>query len=143
VTPLARVRETWEAVMKTLFVALGVLSLTMGIVGIFVPGIPTTEFVLAASYLFARSSPRLQHWLESNRWFGPTLRRFRETRGMPRKTKMLAIASMWIGLGVSIYALASIGVGAQIAAAMLGLMGTGTILFVVRTTAARQSLILS
>jgi len=143
VTPLARVREVREAVMKTLFVALGVLSLTMGIVGIFVPGIPTTEFVLAASYLFARSSPRLQHWLESNRWFGPTLRRFRETRGMPRKTKMLAIASMWIGLGASIYALASVGLGAQIAAAMLGLMGTGTILFVVRTTAARQSLILS
>ena len=143
VTPLARVREVREAVMKTLFVALGVLSLTMGIVGIFVPGIPTTEFVLAASYLFARSSPRLQHWLESNRWFGPTLRRFRETRGMPRKTKMLAIASMWIGLGASIYALASVGLGAQIAAAMLGLMGTGTILFAVRTTAARQSLILS
>jgi len=96
--------------MKTLFVALGVLSLTMGIVGIFVPGIPTTEFVLAASYLFARSSPRLQHWLESNRWFGPTLRRFRETRGMPRKTKMLAIASMWIGLGASMLAGGTLGV---------------------------------
>lgn len=129
--------------MKTLLVALGVLSLTMGIVGVFVPGVPTTEFVLAASFLFARSSPRLQHWLESNQWFGPTLRRFRETRGMPRKTKMLALTSMWIGIGVSIYTLASIGVGAQIAVATLGLMGTGTILFVVRTTAARQSLILS
>jgi uncharacterized membrane protein YbaN (DUF454 family) len=62
---------------------------------------------------------------------------------MPRKTKMLALASMWIGLSVTIYALASVGVGAQIAATMLGVIGTGTILFVVRTTAARQSLILS
>ena len=129
--------------MKILLVALGVLSLAMGIVGVFVPGVPTTEFVLAASFLFARSSPRLQHWLESNRLFGPTLMRFRETRGMPRKAKMLALTSMWIGIGVSIYALAGVGVGAQIAVAMLGLMGTGTILFVVRTTAARQSLILS
>jgi uncharacterized membrane protein YbaN (DUF454 family) len=131
------------AIGRVILASLGVVCIALGVVGVFVPGLPTTEFVLAASFLFARSSPRLQHWLESNRWFGPTLRRFRETRGMPRKTKMLALASMWIGLGVSIYALASVGVGAQIAAAMLGLMGTGTILFVVRTTAARQSLILS
>jgi uncharacterized membrane protein YbaN (DUF454 family) len=131
------------AIGRVILASLGVVCIAVGVVGVFVPGLPTTEFVLAASFLFARSSPRLQHWLESNRWFGPTLRRFRETRGMPRKTKMLALASMWIGLGVSIYALASVGVGAQIAAAMLGLMGTGTILFVVRTTAARQSLILS
>jgi hypothetical protein len=62
---------------------------------------------------------------------------------MPRKAKMLALTSMWIGIGASIYALAGVGVGAQIAVATLGLMGTGTILFVVRTTAARQSLILS
>jgi len=54
---------------------------------------------------------------------------------------------LWVsasfGISVSVYALASVGVGAQVAVAMLGLMGTGTILFVVRTTAARQSLILS
>ena len=62
---------------------------------------------------------------------------------MPRKAKMLALTSMWMGIGVSIYALAGVGVGAQIAVATLGLMGTGAILFVVRTTAARQSLILS
>ena len=128
---------------RVILASLGVLCIVLGVIGVFVPGVPTTEFVLAASYLFAHSSPRLQRWLESNRWFGPTLRRFRETRSMPRKTKMIALASMWIGLGVSIGALASVGIGAQIAVAMLGAVGTGTILFVVRTTAARQSLILS
>jgi uncharacterized protein len=131
------------AIGRAILASLGVVCIALGVIGIFVPGLPTTEFVLAASFLFARSSPRLQHWLESNRWFGPTLRRFRETRGMPRKTKMFALASMWIGVSVTIYALASVGVGAQIAAAILGVIGTGTILFVVRTTAARQSLILS
>jgi uncharacterized membrane protein YbaN (DUF454 family) len=131
------------AIGRVILASLGVVCIALGVVGVFVPGLPTTEFVLAASCLFARSSPRLQHWLESNRWFGPTLRRFRETRGMPRRTKMLALASMWFGISVSVYALASVGVGAQVAVAMLGLMGTGTILFVVRTTAARQSLILS
>jgi len=129
--------------MKTLYAALGVLSMAIGIVGIFVPGIPTTEFVIAASYLFARSSPRLEGWLARNRWLGPSLQRFKETRGMPRKAKLLALASMWTGLCVSIYALASVGVAAQMAAALLGVIGTGMILFVVRTTAARQSLILS
>ena len=131
------------AVGRLILGSLGVLCVALGIIGVFVPGLPTTEFLLAGSYLFARSSPRLEHWLESNRWFGPSLRRFRETRGMPLRTKMLAIVSMWVGLSVSIYLLASVGVGAQIAAAGFGMIGTGTILFRVRTTAGRQSLILS
>ena len=131
------------AIGRLILASLGVLCIALGVIGVFVPGLPTTEFVLAASYLFARSSPRLERWLESNRWFGPSLRRFRETRGMPRRAKMLALVSMWIGLSVSIYVLASVGVGAQIAAAMFGMIGTGTILFLVRTTAGRQSLILS
>jgi len=131
------------AIGRLILASLGVLCIALGVIGVFVPGLPTTEFVLAASYLFARSSPRLERWLESNRWFGPSLRRFRETRGMPRRTKMFALASMWIGLSVSIYLLASVGVGAQIAAGMFGMIGTGTILFLVRTTAGRQSLILS
>jgi uncharacterized membrane protein YbaN (DUF454 family) len=131
------------AIGRGILASLGVLCIALGVIGVFVPGLPTTEFVLAASFLFARSSPRLERWLESNRWFGPSLRRFRETGGMPRRTKMLALASMWIGLGVSIYALSSVGAAAQIGAALLGAIGTGTILFVVRTTAARQSLILS
>jgi len=62
---------------------------------------------------------------------------------MPRQAKLLALAWMWMGLGLSIYALSSVGAAAQIGAALLGVIGTGTILFVVRTTAARQSLILS
>jgi uncharacterized membrane protein YbaN (DUF454 family) len=131
------------AIGRVILASLGVLCIALGVIGVFVPGLPTTEFVLAASYLFARSSPRLERWLESNRWFGPSLRRFRETRGMPRRTKMFALASMWIGLSVSIYLLASVGVGAQIAAAGFGMIGTGTMLFLVRTTAGRQSLILS
>src|SRR5262245_44674908 len=132
-----------RVITRPILASLGVLCLALGVIGVFVPGLPTTEFVLAASYLFARSSPRLEHWLANNRWFGPSLRRFRRTRGMQRRTTMVALPSTWTGLSVSIYVLASVGVGAQIAVAMFGLIGTGTILFLVRTTAARQSLILS
>ena len=130
-------------VRRALFVALGVLCVVIGVAGVFLPGVPTTEFIIAASYLFARSSPRLEGWLEGNRWFGPVLRRFRETGGMARKTKALALAWTWSGLSVSLYVLAASGIGIQLFVLTMGLVGTVTILFVVRTTAARQPLILS
>lgn len=130
-------------VRRALFATLGVFAVALGIIGVFVPGLPTTEFIIAASYLFARSSPRLEAWLEGNRWFGPVLRQFRETRGMPFRTKALALAWMWSGVAISLYMLAAAGVGIQLSVLSMGLLGTVTILFVVRTTAARQPLILS
>lgn len=128
---------------RPLYAALGLLSVALAIAGVFVPGLPTTVFVIAASYLFSRSSPALAAWLERNRWLGPSLRRFRETRGMPARSKAAALASMWTGVGASLYALADVSVAAQAAALTLALVGTATILLCVRTTAARQSLILS
>lgn len=130
-------------VRRALFAALGLLSVALAIVGVFVPGLPTTVFVIAASYLFARSSPALESWLERHRWFGPSLRRFRETRGMPAKSKVCALISMWAGVSVSVRALADVGLAVQMPVLMLAVIGTATILFYVRTTAARQSLILS
>jgi uncharacterized membrane protein YbaN (DUF454 family) len=130
-------------VRRALFATLGVISVALGIIGVFLPGLPTTEFLLAASYLFARSSPALQGWLDRNRWLGPPLRRFRETRGMPWKSKALALAWMWTGLAISVPALASVGVAAQMAAFACGAAGSATILFLVRTTPPRQPLILS
>ena len=121
------------AARRALYGALGVLSVGLGIIGVFVPGMPTTVFVIAASYLFARSSPRLETWLEGHRWLGPSLRRFRETGGMPLKAKALAIGSMWVGLGVSIHALAAVGSLMQVVAFSLGIVGTTTILFFVQT----------
>lgn len=75
---------------RALFATLGVILVAIGIIGVFVPGLPTTEFILAASYLFARSSPRLHGLLESNPVFGPLLRRFRGMRWMPHWRKPLA-----------------------------------------------------
>jgi hypothetical protein len=131
------------SIRRVLYATLGVLSVALGIIGVFVPGMPTTVFVIAASYLFAHSSPTLERWLERNRWLGPSLRRFKETRGMPLKSKVLALISMWAGLAISLRALAAVGTVAQLLALLLGIVGTATIVFVVRTTATRQSLILS
>jgi uncharacterized membrane protein YbaN (DUF454 family) len=142
-------RSSWPftpgngGVQRALFVALGVLCVVIGVAGVFLPVVPTTELIIAASYLFARSSPRLEGWLDGNRWFGPVLRRFRETGGMARKTKALALAWMWSGISISLYVLAASGIGIQLFVLTTGLVGTVTILFVVRTTAERQPLILS
>ena len=62
---------------------------------------------------------------------------------MPRKVKALSLASMWTGIGISTYALAASGPAAQIAVVSSGVMGTVSIVFFVRTTGARQPLILS
>ena len=130
-------------VRRVVFAALGVLCVALGIVGILLPGLPATEFILAASYLFSRSSPALEGWLARHRWLGPLLRHFRETGGMPLKAKAFALVSMWTGLGISLHVLATLGSGVQIAMVTMGVVGTVTILFFVRTTAGRQPLILS
>ena len=92
---------------KVLYRGLGCVAVALGFIGAIVPGIPTTIFVLAASYCFARSSPRLEGWLLAHRWFGPPLRRFRETGGMTMPAKMAAIGAMWTATLISAVTLAA------------------------------------
>lgn len=74
--------------------ALAALSLTAGIIGIFVPGLPTTVFVLIAGWAAGRSSPRFHAWLEQHPRFGPTLRNWRENGTVSRRAKWSATAMM-------------------------------------------------
>jgi hypothetical protein len=104
-----------------------------GLVGVFVPGLPTTVFVLIASYCFARSSPRLDRWLRQNPWLGPPLRRFAKSRSMTGRSKAIALASMWAGVGASCVALAGAGPTLQVTTIALGIAGTATFLWKVRT----------
>jgi len=122
-----------EKARKTLYRGLGLCAVALGFVGVFVPGMPTTVFVLAASYFFARSSPRLEGWLLAHRWFGPPLRRFRETGGMTRSEKAAALGSMWTAIVISSIVLAAASRKAALAAILLACLGTLTILFAVRT----------
>jgi hypothetical protein len=125
-----------STVHRALFAALGAISVALAFVGVFVPGLPTTVFVIAASYLFARSSPTLDSWLRRNRWFGPTLQRVAEGQGMPLKSKVIALGSMWVGLTITWYSLADAGITIRMMAILCGIVGTVTLLFYVRTTAA-------
>jgi len=79
----------------------GTICVTLGVVGIILPLVPTTPFLLLAAYCYARSSERLLQWLLANRWFGEHIRNYREGRGMTRRHKVLAMAVLWVSIGSS------------------------------------------
>lgn len=83
---------------KVLYIILGTLSLILGIIGAFLPLLPTTPFVLLSAYLYARSSQRLYNFLITNKLFGKYLDNYKRGRGIPLKTKLLAIALLWISI---------------------------------------------
>lgn len=82
--------------IRYLLMALAGLSLTLGVIGIFVPGMPTTVFVLIAGWAAARSSPRFHAWLENHPRFGPMLRDWRENGAVSRRAKWMATITMSI-----------------------------------------------
>lgn len=87
-------RPYWQ---RALWLGVGALSLLTGIVGVFLPVLPTTPFVLVAAFCFTRSSPRVERWLLEHRRFGPMVRDWRERRAVPLRAKQLAVATMIIG----------------------------------------------
>lgn len=87
---------------RLVFLVVGALSLATGVIGMFVPLLPTTCFLLLAVWCFARSSPRLHSWMLTNRWFGDYLRDYREGRGIPRALKVGSLSVMWLTIGFSV-----------------------------------------
>lgn len=86
---------------KILFIFLGTLSLAIGIIGIFVPGLPTTAFLLLTAALYMRSSERLYNMLLSNKILGPYIMEFRKNKGMTKRMKIHAIGTMWFMITIS------------------------------------------
>ena len=78
-----------------LYILLGCLSLGLGVLGIFLPLLPTTPFLLLSAALFARSSQRLHSWLLSHPVFGEYIRAFLEDRSIPRRVKTLSLCILW------------------------------------------------
>lgn len=102
------------AAMKNLAVILGLISLGLGVVGIFLPLLPTTPFLLLAAWLFVRSSPRLYEWLLSHPKLGPYVRNFRENRAIPMRVKVVSVSMVWLTIGFCIFAVVQQYLWAQI-----------------------------
>jgi uncharacterized protein len=84
-----------------LLIVLGTLSVGLGVIGIFLPILPTTPFLLLATYCYARSSKRFYYWLINNRFFGEYIRNYREKRGMTLRHKLFVIFLLWLTIGLS------------------------------------------
>ncbi|QHE88511.1 YbaN family protein [Hydrogenophaga sp. BPS33] len=79
----------------------GTVSLALGLLGVVLPGLPTTPFVLLAAACYAKASPRLHGWLLQHRYLGPMVRDWETHRSLTRRTKTIAIASMVVMVGLS------------------------------------------
>ena len=87
---------------RRLLIGAGTLSTGLGIIGIFVPILPTTPFLLLAAACYMRSSERFYRWLISNRIFGAYVRNYIEGRGIPIKIKILTILLLWLTIGLTV-----------------------------------------
>jgi uncharacterized membrane protein YbaN (DUF454 family) len=87
---------------RRLLIGAGTLSTGLGIIGVFVPILPTTPFLLLAAACYMRSSERFYQWLINNRIFGAYVRNYIEGRGMPIRIKILIILLLWLTIGLSI-----------------------------------------
>lgn len=88
--------------MRLIWAAIGLSSLGLGIVGVFVPLLPTVPFLLLAAFCFARSSERMLHWLLSHRHFGPAIIDWRERGAVSPRAKRLATVSVAAVFGISL-----------------------------------------
>ena len=92
-----------SSLKKGIYLIVGTISLAAGIVGIFLPVLPTTPFILLSAWCFFRSSSKIYNWVISNERFGPTVENYQEGRGITKPTKVKAIVMMWLTITASIY----------------------------------------
>ncbi len=95
---------TQSSPLRWLYFALAWVFVGLGAIGVVLPILPTTPFMLLALGCFARSSPRFHRWLYNHKYFGPSLQRWREHRVIPRRVKVFAISTMAVSLGAMIAA---------------------------------------
>lgn len=100
--PVRRHRHAW---VRYLLLAVGWLSVALGVAGIFLPLLPTTPFLLLAAACFMRSSPRFYDWLVLHPRLGPWIADYLEGNGIPLKGKLYTLALMWASIGLSCYLL--------------------------------------
>jgi hypothetical protein len=119
---------------RQLLIVAGTISTAIGILGIFVPILPTTPFLLLAAACYIRSSERFYRWLINNRLFGTYIRNYIEGRGMPLRTKIFTIFLLWIAIGISV----CIGTQNLVVRIVLVLVAIGVTLHIIYIIARKQ-----
>ncbi len=118
--------------IKYLLIFLGTISLILGITGIFVPGMPTTPFLLLTAGCYVKSSDKLYNYLIKNKLIGTYISDFRSRKGMTEKSKVYAICMMWLMITLScIFFIESF--SSKLFVSVTGVIGTIVMGFIVPT----------
>jgi len=86
---------------KGLFVIAGTIFLALGCIGVVLPILPTTPFLLLSAACYYKGSERMHRWILNNKWFGNYIRNYKEGKGLPFKTKIFTLAVLWIVISFS------------------------------------------
>lgn len=89
--------------LRWVFVGLGFTFVGLGAMGVVLPGLPTTPFMLLAAWMFSKSSARFHAWLWNHRIFGPYVRDWHRHRVIPLHAKVLSLSFMTFGLGLMLW----------------------------------------
>jgi len=103
----AAIARPLAAPIRGLLWLIGTLALGLGMLGVILPGLPTTPFVLLAAACYARASPRLHQRMRDNTWIGPMLRDWESHRSLSRRVKAIALTSMTVMIALSVWTLRS------------------------------------
>ena len=114
--------------MKKIFVILGSVALALGIIGIFIPLLPTTPLLLLAAALYFKGSPKHYEWLINHPHLGEYIRNFREYRAIPLKAKVVSVSFVWLTIGYCIFRVVAEWWWAQLLLALLAVAITWHIL---------------
>ena len=96
-----------EKTAKLIYNIIGTISLIIAFIGVVLPVLPTTPFVLLSAACYYKGSERLHRWLSSNKVFGPIIRDYEEHKGMKKTTKIRALTIMWAAVLTSAFIILS------------------------------------
>lgn len=91
-----------STLLKTLLLLSGFVSLILGVIGIFVPLLPTTPFLLLSAYCFLRSSGKAHNWLIRNPYLGKYIVNYKEKRALPLHAKIISVILVWVSVSFSV-----------------------------------------
>jgi uncharacterized membrane protein YbaN (DUF454 family) len=97
----SKCKEQGQKLVRTLWLIAGTICIVLGAIGIVLPILPTTPFLLAAAACYYKSSSRMHGWLLNNKWFGDYIRNYTEGKGLSKKTKIIALTVLWATIGFS------------------------------------------
>ena len=90
--------------MRLILIIVGAISSVLGIIGIFLPMLPTTPFLLLSAATWVKASPSLYDWLLNHKVLGEYIRNFREHRAIPLRVKIISVSLVWLTIGYCIFA---------------------------------------